>query len=641
MYRQLSFAALVGAFLTGSGVVHADAALQSSNELRFPTAVAIDAHIRAQIEVTTMTLTFADLERGGDYVLTVPGPKGASATGVDMDRGTGFEPLVMTDETPPPGVGSGAQADPEVAVWQGNTPLLVDMAGLQPGPLVVRVQFLRILRRYQGSVAFSVGAARCPLRDLADTGAALSLSVTLDTLRPRTLLTASPSASVLEESETRARVQAVPGSLDGGGFIDITYREDIDGISAHFLAHRTPTADPLADPAGDHDGYFLLIVDADEVTVEDTTPRTLNLVVDRSGSMTGDKMAQARDAARAMLDNLRPDDDFNIAVFDDQVSSMWSQPRPATSANIEHAREYIKDIEADGSTNLDQGIIAGLGGSTTPDDDRANARFDALVLLSDGQATAGETDPTAIHRRSIEFNQWKSRIFTVAVGFGADIPLMQALARSSRGKSFTLNEAQATSELVATARILFEDIQAVRLTDMQVALAGIETADTLPQNPPDLFNGGQVLLVGRYRQAGSGSATVTGDANGVPYQLDVPLSAPGLAEDAAFIKYVWATEKVGRLLADMAMGGDQQALRAQITELGLAYRIQTPFTSFSSVPADAAFGQSDVAGCGCRADRPGRMPLAPFWLLLVGLYLALWRRHQASRAVSRSSRPDR
>ena len=53
---------------------------------------------------------------------------------------------------------------------------------------------------------------------------------------------------------------------------------------------------------------------ADEVTVENTLPRTLSLVIDRSGSMDGDKIAQARDAARAMLDNLRATDEIDLSI---------------------------------------------------------------------------------------------------------------------------------------------------------------------------------------------------------------------------------------------------------------------------------------------------------------------------------------
>ena len=87
----------------------------------------------------------------------------------------------------------------------------------------------------------------------------------------------------------------------------------------------------------------------------------------------------------------------------------------------------------------------------------------------------------------------------LSIGFGADVALMQALALTSRGKSFFLNEAQAVTELVATTRTLFEDIYAVRLTDMEASLTGIGATDVLPENAPDLFNGGQVLIVGRYR----------------------------------------------------------------------------------------------------------------------------------------------
>ena len=629
------FAAIVAALVTSlawTGQARADAALSSVGETVFPDAIDIAVEVRAQVETTTVLFSFADV-LGGDYVLTVPSPEGAYSVGVDIDQGAGFVPLAMTDEAPPPGVGAGS-GDPAVTAWQGHTALLADLAAIAPGPLTARVTFLRTLRRYQGQVAFAIGAARCPLRDVADPGPTLTLTATVETLRPRAEFTALPSAQTTAaldpvtsvDSELRVRVDVAAHALDGASFLDLVYAQETPAISAHFLAHRTADADPL----GGQDGFFMLVVDADEVNVEDTQPRTLQLVIDRSGSMGGDKIAQARDAARAMLDHLRETDEFNIVVFDSDVSAIWSEARAASAGNIDAARDFIKDIDAGGSTNLDGAIIRGLGGSTDPDEARANARFDAMVLLSDGQATCGETDPSAIHDHSIAYNGWRTRIYTVAVGFGADIPLMEALSRSSRGQSFLLNETQAVSELVATAETLFEDIYAVRLEDMNVGLTGLSTSAMLPENPPDLFNGGQVLIVGRYQNAGDGSVQVSGDAAGLPYELELPVAAPETEAGNEFIKYVWATQRVGQLLSEMAMGGDRDELRAEITELGLAYRIQTPFTSFSSAPG-AGFADSASAGSGCRtspAHDGGTGALTGAGLLaLLGL---LWLRRRRS-----------
>lgn len=632
--RQILVIAVAGAlWALSAGSARADGALSSSTssgETLFPTNVDISVLVRAQVETTTVLLTFPDIQ-GGDYSLTVPSPRDAYPTGVDIDRGMGFAPLEVTDEPPRPGAGSGS-GDPEVEAWLGHTPLVADLTELAPGPLTARVTFLRVLRRYQSEVRFAIGADRCPLRDVGDPGPTLTISATIDTQRPRSSISARPAADatlveqpvIVEDSDTRAIIEVAAHTLDGRSVVEVAYAQDTPSISAHFLAHRTPDADPL----GGQDGYFMLVVDADQVAVEDTQPRTLQMVIDRSGSMSGEKMAQARDAARAMLDHLRPSDEFNIVIFDEDVAKMWPETRAASADNIDAARDYIKDIDSDGSTNLDGAVRVGLGGSTDPDEERANARFDAMVLLSDGQATAGETDPVAIHAHSIEYNAWRARIYTVAVGLGADVPLMEALARSSRGLNFRLNEAQAVSELVAVAEALFQDIYAVRLENMTVQVENLATAAVLPENPPDLFNGGQVLIVGRYQDAGDGSVRVSGDAAGLPYELEVPVSAPELAEDNEFIKYVWATQRVGQLLAEMAMGGDRDALREEITELGLAYRLQTPFTSFSNEPAPVFADTSAAAGCGCRAGSVHELRSTVLVTLLGLLGLLCVRRRQ-------------
>jgi len=570
----------------------ADAVLSGSDGQHFPNRIEVQICALAQVERTTMLFYFDPVAEEGDYVLTVPGPKGAYVVGVDLDRGSGFEPAAMVGEAPPPALGGSSSAqDPDVAAWLGTDPLRADFAGLEPGPLVVRVGFQRLLRRYRGEVVFEVGVRRSPLRDDSDAGPQVSTTVVISTFRQLVDLEVAGDGASIDQTSNRAEIHTERTlGLGQDAVLGIRYQEESSGIDVRFLTHRTPTSDPL----GGQEGYFLLFVDADLADLDDAQPRTLSMVIDESGSMEGNKIVQARDAARAMLDHLGPEDAFNIISFDDSVRSFRSSPVLATTANRDAARSWISGIYAAGSTDLDSAIRTGLSGIG----DGEPLRFDAMILLSDGMATAGETDDVRIHDNAVAHNHAHARIFTFSVGSDADTALMEALARSSRGRHFDLNDAQAASELAQRVRELFEDIRYVRLTDLELVLGGIGAGDTLPEQMQDLFSGGQAILVGRYSTPGSGTVTITGDENGKPFSRTVDVSAPTLREENAFIKWVWATEKVGTLIADMSRGGDLAELEARITELGLAYRIQTPFTSFSTSVPPGDVGGGGCPGCG-------------------------------------------
>lgn len=575
----------------------ADAMLTGSGPPQFPSRVDIAVDVRAQIESTTIVLALAPIETAGNYTLTVPSPAGAAPIGVDIDRGAGFVEVPVVVGAPP--AGSGGSSDAAVQAWQGTTPLVAVLRDLEPGPLTARVRFVRVLRRVGGEVAFVVDASRCPARAASDPGAVVSIELALQTARDLTKLEAS--AGTIEPSVRGGRVHT--GDVIGGAQVAFHYAEASSGIDVQLLTHRTPTADPLGGDAG----YFMLLVDADQAPP--TMPRALSLVIDHSGSMDGDKIAQARDAARAMLDYLHPADSFTIHMFDDDIASFSSLPVPATPGNIDAAREWIKKIQSAGGTDLNAGLQAALRAPPRSD------RFDAVIMLSDGLATSGETDD-----REILANAWRTagddtRIFTFSVGDDADFSLMEALARGSRGKHVDLNNAQATRDLVLRARELFEDIRDVRLTDLDLAIEDIGVADTLPETPQDLFSGGQLLIVGRYATPGTASIDITGREGQLPFAKSFVIDAPELAESNDIIKYVWAAEKVNSLVAQIAEGGDANALRNEIEHIGLAYRIQTPFTHYSG--EFSGTGISDGGGCSIGYRDPRRGDDHPITIVLL------------------------
>ena len=154
------------------------------------------------------------------------------------------------------------------------------------------------------------------------------------------------------------------------------------GLGASVLSYR---------PSEGDDGYFLLLA-SPEVKRGDTKPqpKAVIFVLDRSGSMSGKKIEQARNALKFVLENLRDDDLFNIIAYDDRVETYKPElQRYSKDARVEAIR-YVENIQPGGSTNIDDALKTAL--KQIKDDSRPNY----VLFLTDGLPTAGETRETAI-----------------------------------------------------------------------------------------------------------------------------------------------------------------------------------------------------------------------------------------------------
>ena len=114
-------------------------------------------------------------------------------------------------------------------------------------------------------------------------------------------------------------------------------------------------------PSESEDGYFLVLA-SPEVKPADSRPlpKTVIFVLDRSGSMAGKKIEQARRALKSMLNNLRDEDLFNIVVYDDRVESFKPELQRYSSRSREEAERFVDNIREGGSTNIDSALKTAL-----------------------------------------------------------------------------------------------------------------------------------------------------------------------------------------------------------------------------------------------------------------------------------------
>ena len=160
----------------------------------------------------------------------------------------------------------------------------------------------------------------------------------------------------------------------------------------------------------------------------DLRPLNLVFVIDKSGSMDeSDKMSRVKDGLRTMVGRLRPDDIVSIVAFDTQARLLF----PAQAIGDGNSLRYAIDcLVPEGGTNLHSGLMMGYSEA------RRNFRPGAtnrVILLTDGIANYGVTDPGRIAAESAECNARGIDLSTIGVGLDLNNDLLRTLARSGRG----------------------------------------------------------------------------------------------------------------------------------------------------------------------------------------------------------------
>lgn len=191
---------------------------------------------------------------------------------------------------------------------------------------------------------------------------------------------------------------------------------------------------------GGHLVRLLLRVEAEAPPQKDRLPLKLCLVLDRSGSMHGDKLQAARDAAAQLVRRLAPEDVVSVVAYDDQVETI---AEPATGEAQADLARRVERIETGGSTNLSGGWLRGRELVSRNLTERGVNR---VILLTDGLANHGITDPQRLTGLAAQGRT--ARISTTAIGFGEDYDerLLRAMADAGGGNMYYIETTdQATS----------------------------------------------------------------------------------------------------------------------------------------------------------------------------------------------------
>ena len=173
-------------------------------------------------------------------------------------------------------------------------------------------------------------------------------------------------------------------------------------------------------------------------------PLSLALVVDVSGSMQGEKIQYVRRGLGLLIDGMHDDDQLALITYSDRVEVVAKMSR--VGDNRVALRRAVDDLVADGSTDLHGGLLAGYREVLAGYD---SARQNRVILLSDGNPTAGVTGTEAILADSRTFNSDGVGLTTIGLGADFNIGLMRGLAQQADGNFYFLEDTGAIDEVFA------------------------------------------------------------------------------------------------------------------------------------------------------------------------------------------------
>jgi Ca-activated chloride channel homolog len=463
--------------------------------------------------------------------------------------------------------------DPALLEWLGHGLYRTSVFPIPPGAKrTVTLRYTQFCRQSLGTVDFTL-----PLRTARYTNGPLerlSVRVVLEsTERLENIYVPHQTATIERPDPTRAVVRYEANDALPTADFRLFYQTVVDGFAASVVAYRPDPSQP---------GYFLALATPDLTGADSRTPgRTVVVVVDRSGSMSGEKMEQARGAAKFVVERLRPEDTFNIVAYDTAIEAFRPELQRADDATRADAIGFVEGLFAGGGTNIDGALSQSL--AMLQDDERPSY----VLFLTDGLPTAGELNEAKIVANAAQHNRVRARLFSFGVGFDVNSRLLDKLSRTGFGHTEFVRPNEDIEDAVSK---LARRVDAAVLMDARFewTLDGLDpeagpiVQQMLPADKFDLFAGDQAFVVGRYRHAGRVQGTLRGEQDGSQRSWEFPAEFPASSRDVsnAFVARLWAVRRVGEILDRIDLEGRNDELIQELVALATEHGIVTEYTSF-------------------------------------------------------------
>ncbi|MGO9120310.1 MAG: VIT and vWA domain-containing protein [Desulfomonilaceae bacterium] len=336
-----------------------------------------------------------------------------------------------------------------------------------------------------------------------------------------------------------------------------------DQIQSGFLAHKE-----------DKEGHVALImIPPKRVKPEQISPKEMIFVIDRSGSQHGKPLDKAKETMKYVIDNMNPDDTFNVIDFANTARMLFSEPKKNSPETRAKAIKYIYALEADGGTWMGPAVEKVC--QIPPPENRLRI----VTFMTDGYV-GNDFEIISL----VQKLRGKSRWFPFGAGNGVNRFLLDNMARVGGGEVDYVLLNRPGEEV---AKKFYKRIAAPVLTDISLAMEGISLEEVFPGVVSDLWDSKPIIFKAKYSKTGKGSITIKGFGAGKPYEQKLEVNLPERESANLSLASLWARAKVDDLMDQDLMGVQRgkvkDELREEIIRVALEHRIMTQFTSFVAV----------------------------------------------------------
>lgn len=314
--------------------------------------------------------------------------------------------------------------------------------------------------------------------------------------------------------------------------------------------------------AGDkRNGYFLAVIGKDFPRDGESIFREVTLVLDRSGSMRGEKLSSMKKAAKKIISGLSPGERFNIITYNEGVNLFETGSVEKNAGTEKAAHAWLDAVQARGGTNVHEALASALSQPAH------RGMLSVVLFLTDGLPTIGRTSEQEIVSLAGAGNREERRIFTIGVGEDVNAPLLRRMAEVSGGlPSYVLSGDNLEDRLAQVFRQLYGPVfrkvrYAICSPDGREMPGRVQ--DAVPSGALlDVYAGVPAVLAGRY--IGTDPFLIKGtcmDRNDRVRTFSVlvaPERISTMKDD--FVARLWAARRIGSLeTVLMDMGGGLSA----------------------------------------------------------------------------------
>lgn len=355
------------------------------------------------------------------------------------------------------------------------------------------------------------------------------------------------------------------------GFEECDVVPDVDFQVYYTVSESDVGVNLLANRVDDGDGYFMLFLapgkmdDSNKIIAKDIV-----FVIDRSGSMKGLKIEQAKNALKYCIERLHEDDRFAVITFATDVERFREGLTAASRKNKKAAAKFVDAIEARGGTDINDALLEGL-------DIPSSTRPRMIVFLTDGCPTVGVTNASELLANLRSHNTRKARIFTFGTGYDVNTYLLDRITEAHRGIVEYVRPEESIETKVSS---FYDKVRSPVMTNLRLSFGDIEVRDVYPRVLPDLFEGSQLLVLGRYADFGLNVVQLTGRVADGEREFAYDAEFAAHQPDNGFIPRLWAARKIAYLQSEIKLNGQSTELVDEIKLLSREHGIVTPYTSY-------------------------------------------------------------